>query len=129
MQALLQEPQKRDSRFVEMQFFLSMTQSVVKTAAAAAEVYDEKNDCILITLQAFQVMKTAITKLLYLHTAYYIVTMFRTPASITPSFSLLDFDLSAAPDAVESSRLEVALRWHFGQLDMDFAEYCDRDGD
>ncbi|XP_027135700.1 SPARC-related modular calcium-binding protein 1 [Larimichthys crocea] len=76
----------------------------------------------------------------------------------TSSSSILDAVSPAAPEAAESSRPEVVLRWHFSQLDVDssgvlserearplrqflrrrlkprrcakkFAQYCDRDGD
>ncbi|KAG8001765.1 SPARC-related modular calcium-binding protein 1, partial [Nibea albiflora] len=82
-------------------------------------------------------------------------TSFNTPTS---SSSTLDAASPAAAEAVESSRPEVVLRWHFSQLDVDssgvlserearplrqflrrrlkprrcakkFAQYCDRDGD
>ncbi|XP_070762712.1 SPARC-related modular calcium-binding protein 1-like [Enoplosus armatus] len=83
-----------------------------------------------------------------------------TPTSATPSSSSLALDAAspAALEAVESSRPEVVLRWHFSQLDVDssgvlserearplrqflrrrlkprrcakkFAQYCDRDRD
>ncbi|KAF7648509.1 hypothetical protein LDENG_00155850 [Lucifuga dentata] len=80
------------------------------------------------------------------------------PLSSSASSSSLDVPPPAAPEAVESSRPEMALRWHFSQLDVDssgvlsereaqplrqylrrrlkprrcakkFAQYCDRDGD
>ncbi|XP_028275931.1 SPARC-related modular calcium-binding protein 1-like [Parambassis ranga] len=82
-----------------------------------------------------------------------------TTSSATPSSSSpLDLDPSAVPEVEETSSSDVALRWHFSQLDMDssgvlserearplrqflrrrlkprrcikkFAQYCDGDGD